>query len=110
MKVIDPRLAAAQAVARQPERPAMAILLDTADVRILIFRIEPGQQVAPHTSTSSVILSVMEGTGIISGPDQEERCGPGTVIPYAPEELHGMRALDQRLVVMATIAPRPGGR
>lgn len=110
MKVIDPRLAAEHAVARQPERPAMAILLDTADVRIIVFRIEPGQQVAPHTSTSSVILSVMEGAGIISGPDGEERCGPGTVIAYAPEELHGMRALGERFIVMATIAPRPGAR
>ena len=107
MNVLDPRLAAAQAVARHPDRPAMAILLDTADARIIVFRIEPGQQVAPHTSTSSVILTVVEGTGIISGPDAEERCGPGTVIAYAPEELHGMRALEERFIVMAVIAPRP---
>ena len=32
----------------------------------------------------------------------------GDVVVYAPRELHGMRALDERFVVMATITPRPG--
>ena len=109
MKVLDPRRAAAEAVARHPERPATSILLDTADARIIVFRIEPGQQVAPHTSTSSVILTVVEGTGIISGPEGDERCASGSVVAYAPEELHGMRALEERFIVMAVIAPRPGG-
>jgi hypothetical protein len=31
------------------------------------------------------------------------------VVAYAPDERHGMRALDERFVVLATIAPRPGG-
>ena len=110
MNVLDPRLAAAQAVARHPERPAMAILLDTDDARIVVFRIEPGQAVPSHTSTSSVILSVVEGTGIISGPEDDVSAGPGMVVAYAPEELHGMRALGERFVVMAVIAPRPGAR
>jgi hypothetical protein len=31
-------------------------------------------------------------------------------VVYAPNEIHGMRAADEPLVLLATIAPRPGDR
>jgi quercetin dioxygenase-like cupin family protein len=88
----------------------MAVIHDTAELRLVVFRIEPGQQVAPHTSTSSVTLEVLEGIGVVSGPDGELEVAGGDLVCFAPGELHGMRAAGGRFCLLAMIAPRPGGR
>jgi quercetin dioxygenase-like cupin family protein len=108
MTRIDALAAAKLAVATRLDRPAMAIVHDSAEVRLVVFRLEPGQVVAPHRSTSSVQLTVLEGEGILSGESEEQSCGAGDVVVYAPRELHGMRASDGELLLLATITPRPG--
>jgi quercetin dioxygenase-like cupin family protein len=111
MKSIDALSAARAAVTANPGRPAMAIIHDSDDVRMVVFRIGPGQRVAPHTSKSTVLLRVLEGTGVLSGADGEERtCSRDDMVVYERGELHGMAATDEELIVMATIAPRPGSR
>ena len=110
MIALDPRAAARAAISAQPERPATAILSDTPDARLVVFRLAPGQMVAPHRSTSSVLLTVLEGTGMLSGENGERACVAGDVVTYAPSELHGMRAGRAELLLLATITPRPGGR
>lgn len=110
MKHFDPLALAKGAVSAQPSRPATALAHDCADARVVIFRIEPGQQVAPHTSTSTVILSIASGSGVVSDAVLEREVRSGDVIVYEPGELHGMRALGETMVVQAIIAPRPGAR
>ena len=114
MNSIDPRRAAREATATGPTRPATAIVYDSPDARLIVFRLAPGQAVPPHTSKSTVQLSVLEGTGMltgsIAGVAQERPCARGDVVLYAPEELHGMRAVDEELLLLATITPRPGSR
>lgn len=109
MIALDPR-AAARAAAAQNSRPAMSILFDSADLRLVVFRLEPGQEVPSHRSTSSVMLTVLDGEGSISGPLGEIACTAGDVVCYAPNEIHGMRAIDSELHLLATITPRPGDR
>jgi len=108
MTRIDALLAARQAVAVRLDRPATAIVYDSPDVRLVVFRLEAGQEVAPHRSTSSVQLMVLEGRGTLSGESEERSCDAGDVVVYAPRELHGMRALESELLLLATITPRPG--
>lgn len=96
------------------DRPATAILHDSADVRLIVFRLGPGQAVAPHRSTSSVQLTVLEGSGVLAGESGshvvDQVCTAGDVVVYLPNELHGMRASsDEELLLLATITPRPGG-
>ena len=110
MIALDPRAAARGAVSANPARPATALLLDTADVRLVVFRLAPGQQVPPHTSSSTVMLTVLEGSGVLSGADSERECTAGDVVSYAPEELHAMRATTDELLLLAAITPRPGGK
>lgn len=110
MKTLDPRAAARAARAASDVRPATAIVHDVPDARLVVFRLAPGQAVAPHTSTSTVLLTVLEGSGTLSGADEERRCVAGDVVAYAPGELHGMRAHDEELLLLATITPRPGER
>jgi quercetin dioxygenase-like cupin family protein len=106
----DPLRSAHQAVSANPNRPATAVIHDSPDARLVVFRLEPGQAVAPHTSTSAVVLQVLEGAGIISGDGVEESVAPGDTVSFEPSELHGMRALNERFCLLATIAPRPGTR
>jgi quercetin dioxygenase-like cupin family protein len=108
MKQLDPVASARFAIAAHPARPATATIHDSVDARLVVFRLAPGQVVAPHRSRSSVMIHVLEGSGILSGEDQEIRCSKGAVVTYDPEELHGMRAEDEELMLLATIAPRPG--
>lgn len=110
MKVYDARVTAAQAVANHPDRPATALLHDSADARVVMFRIEPGQEVPVHTSTSTVLLVIVAGTGTVAGGDGDRRVGPGDIVAYDPQEPHGMRADGEQLVIAAIIAPRPGSR
>ena len=114
MMALDPRRAARDAVAAHPARPATAIVHDAPDARLVVFRIAPGQAVAPHRSTSSVQLAVLEGSGTLSGEADgatlERPCVAGDVVLYAPDELHGMRAGAEELLLLATITPRPGAR
>lgn len=110
MKSFDLHALAAGAVAPSADRPATAIVHDSPDARLVVFRIGPGQRVAPHTSTSTVLLTVLEGHGFVSGPEGERAVGAGDAVAYLPDELHGMRADGERLVLLATITPRPGTR
>ena len=110
MKVYDVPALAASAVAANPTRPAMALIHDTTDARVVLFRIEPGQEVPVHTNASTVLLTVISGTGIVIGGDAERAVKAGDVIAYDTGEPHGMRAAAERLVIAAVIAPRPGTR
>jgi len=110
VRYLDPRTAARDAVSASPSRPATAILLDTPDARLVVFRIAPGQSVAPHRNASTVMLTVLDGEGILSGGDGERHCAAGDVVVYEPSETHGMRATHSELLLLATITPRPGER
>ena len=114
MKLLDPRAAVHAAVAASGDRPATAILHDSDDARLVVFRLAPGQEVRPHQSRSSVLLTVLEGSGLVTGErdgaPQEEWCGAGAVVSFAPGEVHGMRAAGSPFHLLAVITPRPGSR
>lgn len=110
MKHVSAVEAARTAVAANATRPATAVIHDSDDVRLVVFRLAPGQEVAQHHSKASVTLTVLEGTGLITGENQELRCKPGEIVAYAPNELHGMRADAEEFLLLATIAPKPGKR
>jgi quercetin dioxygenase-like cupin family protein len=108
--VLNPALLARAAVATNPERPATAVIHDSTDARLVVFRLAPGQQVPPHRNASTVHLAVLSGRGVLAGETQETVCAAGDVVVYAPNELHAMRAESEELVLLATITPRPGTR
>ena len=110
MKAYDVGAVAAAAVSAGNDRPAMAMVHDHDDGRLVVFRLAPGQQVATHTSGSSVFMTVVSGSGFVSGGDGERAVGPGEFLAIAPREPHGMRAAEGELVIAAVITPRPGSR
>jgi quercetin dioxygenase-like cupin family protein len=110
VKTLDAPRAATKAKAASSSRPATAIVHDSPDARVVVFRIAPGQAVAPHRNGSTVILTVLAGHGVVTGGEDRRVVSAGEVIIYEPNELHGMSAVDTELVLLATITPRPGTR
>jgi len=110
VNVFDALTLARDAKAANPARPATAIAYDSPDARVVLFRLEPTQEVAVHTSKSSVMLVVLSGHGLVLGTEREREVRAGDIVTYAPEEPHGMRARDSQFVLAAVIAPRPGER
>jgi quercetin dioxygenase-like cupin family protein len=107
VKVHETGALAAAAVASRTDRPATVLVHDTADARVVLFRLEPGQSVPTHTSASTVLLHVIAGTGFVTGTEGERAVRPGDLVTYAEHEPHGMRAGESRFVISAVVAPRP---
>ena len=110
MNVVNTLDAAIAAVSANPAKAATATVHDSADARVVLFRIDAGKAVPVHTSTSSVLLLVVSGSGTVTGAEGDRDVRTGDMIAYAPSEPHGMRATTERLVIAAVIAPRPGSR
>ena len=110
MKLLHVAMAATEAIAPNPNRPATATLHDSADLRLVVFRLAAGQSVPPHRSLSTVALTAISGQGFIRGGDEERAVTAGETVVFEPNELHGMRAAACELVLLATITPRPGDR
>ena len=110
MKSLDIPRAAREAVGANAARPATAVVHDSPDARLIVFRITPGQAVAPHRNASTVMLTVISGRGFIRGGEDERAVAPAETVVFEPNELHGMRAELEELVLLATITPRPGTR
>ena len=110
MITLDPRAVARATVGKSTSRPGTVVLFDSAEVRLIVFRFKPGQSVPPHRSTSAVVLTVLDGEGLLSDDYDERTCSAGDVVCFAPGELHGMRATNAEMHLMATITPRPGER
>jgi quercetin dioxygenase-like cupin family protein len=110
MKIHEGPALAAAAVAAHRDRPATSLVHDSADARVVLFRLDPGQEVPVHTSGSTVLLVVLGGNGTVSGADGDHRVKPGDIVAYDEREPHGMRAETDQLVIAAVIAPRPGSR
>jgi quercetin dioxygenase-like cupin family protein len=110
VKVLGIGQAAAEAIAASATRPATAVAHESPDARLVVFRLEAGQSIPPHRNASTVILTVIAGRGYASGGESEQQIANGDVVVFEPNELHGMRAPDEQLLLLATIAPRPGDR
>ncbi|MFZ5823562.1 MAG: hypothetical protein ACOY94_04405 [Bacillota bacterium] len=90
-----------------PEQIVTEIVHSCQDMRVIVINLSPGQMLPAQTSSSSVSLQVVTGQGeLLSGCDWVPS-GPGTIRFYPPHEPHGVRATDQPVTVLATLAPRP---
>ena len=110
MKVYHASEIATHAVAAHANRPATSLVHDSSDARVVLFRIEPGQEVPVHTNPSTVLLTIISGSGIVVGAEGERAVSAGDIVAYDVQEPHGMRAESERLIIAAVIAPRPGSR
>ena len=109
MKIYDAPTLAAAAVSAHG-RPATTLVHDSADARVVLFRLDAGHEVPVHTNASTVLLMIVSGRGSVVGAEGEVAIKRGDIVAYAEHEPHGMRAGDEQLVIAAVIAPRPAAR
>ena len=89
------------------DRHATAMLYDGPGCRLVAFTLTAGQVVPVHTSTSSVVISLFEGSGVFTGGAGEKMLGAGESLCYDANEPHGMTAGANGLRFLATITPSP---
>jgi quercetin dioxygenase-like cupin family protein len=87
--------------------PVSEILHSCQDMRVILINLLPGQVLPAHASSSTVSLQVVAGRGeLLSGCDWAP-AQAGTLRFYPPGEPHGIKAGEERLTVLAILAPRP---
>jgi quercetin dioxygenase-like cupin family protein len=96
--------------AERSDRHATALLYDNAECRLVAFTLAPNQEVKVHSSTSTVLCTVLRGSGKFLGGDRTETLQAGDSVQYAPNEPHGMIADADGLRFLAVITPGPSAR
>lgn len=91
-----------------PERPMTQLISENDDSRIVVFGFEPGQAVSLHTSSSTVLMHVVEGSGTLQVGSEVRSVSVGDLAVCQPDVPHALAASPgERMVVLAIIAPRP---
>lgn len=93
--------------AERADRHATALLHDSAGCRLVAFTLAANQEVPVHTSSATVLCTVVAGGGTFTGADGELMLTAGESVEYVPEEPHGMVAGAAGLRFLAVITPGP---
>lgn len=84
------------------------LLYDSENARLVLFSLEAGQGIDPHSAPSTVVMCALQGAGSFIKGEEVIPVKAGSLVPCGPNELHGMKAdKGERLVALAFIAPRP---
>lgn len=93
---------------QRADRHATALAHDEPRCRVILFTLAPGQQVPVHSSKSTVVVTVVRGSGVfIGGGDEKATLSVGGSAVYASDEPHGMIAGVDGLSFVAVITPSP---
>ena len=93
--------------ASRADRHASALMHDEANSRIVFFALEPGQEVPVHTSSATVVVTIVDGSGTFIGDGVTSPMKAGESVVYEPNEPHGMIAGEHGLRFVAVISPSP---
>jgi len=91
-----------------PEHPAREVVYNDGNVRVMRFYLKGGQEIKPHRSPSTVVITVLKGklSFYIGSEDREEVLEEGATVFYDPNEPHGFKALEDS-IAQAVVAPNP---
>ncbi len=94
-----------------PEHPAREVVFNDDNVRVMRFYLKAGQEIKPHRSPSTVVITVLKGklSFYIGSESREETLGEGGTVFYDPNEDHGFKALEDS-IAQAVVAPNPTRR
>lgn len=88
------------------DRPVSRLLYDSDAMRVVVFGLQAGQEIPPHTAPSRVLMQIVQGGGAFVTGSGERRAGPGSFVVTEPNEPHGLKA-SEKTVMLAVIVPRP---
>ncbi len=95
-----------QEVQFAPGRFASQLLHDAPEMRVVVFGVDAGQEIPPHTAPARVLMHVVQGQGVFVTGEGTAPARAGTFVVTEPNEPHGFKA-EARTVLLAVIAPRP---
>ena len=90
---------------------AQPLLVDQ-HARILRWMLQPGQNIDHHrVPDSPFYVLIVQGRGMFAGEDGcEKEFGPASLLVFAPNESHSVRALDEELVFVSFLKSVDGMR
>lgn len=90
------------------EKPQVEVVYQDDNAKVVRFYLKRGQEIRPHSSPSSVFITVLRGklSFLLGEEGKEETLGVGDSVYYEPKELHGFKALEDS-IVEAVITPKP---
>lgn len=88
------------------KRVVSKLLYDSERCRVVLFCLEPGQEVSPHKSSSEVLFYGVTGKGTVLVGADEVGLEPLAFVACPPMLPHGLKA-EEKTVVLAILTPRP---
>jgi len=88
------------------EKPISEVVYEDNNARVVRFYLKKGQEIKPHTSPSSVYVTVLKGKVVFTAGEERIEGEQGSTIYYEPNELHGFVAKEDS-ILEAVITPKP---
>jgi len=83
-------------------------VFETDDLQVVCGYFEPGQFIPVHAPSSTLVVSVRSGTGVVREGETDHRVEPGDVVTVAADENRGIKTDDDsRLEALLVTAPPP---
>jgi quercetin dioxygenase-like cupin family protein len=84
------------------------VVLHSADgARAVMIRLDPGQELGDHQVRERAWVTVVEGEVQVSAAGDNETCGVGTLLTFAPNERHSLASKGGARILLL-LAPWPG--
>jgi len=81
---------------------APRVLHSDESMKVMLVSLEPGERIAPHPEENRAVFSVLAGKGVVCTDEGDRFVEAGAVVEVPFGAVRGMRAADERLVVLAT--------
>lgn len=97
----------AEAAQVSPAGIVSRTLLQTPEVRVVLFTFADGQELTTHTSARRAVAHVLEGVCDFFFADRWERLAAGTLLHIPPNHPHAVRAGAGAFSMLLTLAASP---
>lgn len=109
--LLAPEAAAALTLADHAHVAAAGIvsrtLLQTPELRLVLFAFDAGQELTPHTSRRRAVVHVLSGACDFLFAGTWHRLAAGTVLHLPPDHPHAVRATAGPFTMLLTLAAEP---
>jgi quercetin dioxygenase-like cupin family protein len=99
----------AEAVHRADAGIVSRTLLQTPELRVVVFTLAEGQELTVHTSARRAVIQVIDGAGEFFFDGRWERLAAGVVLHLPPRHPHAVRAAAGAFSMLLTLSAEPGG-
>jgi quercetin dioxygenase-like cupin family protein len=90
----------------RPEGQFPRVLFSTPECRGVVIELAAGQEMGDHHVRERAIVQVVSGRVAIQAAGETAECDAGTLVAFAPNERHSVRALDDATLLLL-LAPWP---